>query len=288
MSAIEYVKKHKIVFGVSAVALVGILAYSLFSGGGGGGAQVVSTGPTPQEIEANTQIALAQIQATNAAQQTQAQVGVRLAEINAQQTVATLDLQNQNLEAQRQAEVAIYTVGQQASVELARTQSEERIQAQTLETALATSALNAQTTQYVANAQLQGVQAQISGDVAQARIQADAQKYAAKKSSQASTFGSILGFAGSIIGLFSDARLKTDTQLICTDQYGVRWYSYRYRDEARRILPSVDTRTRHTGVLAQDLLSTPYRHAVSMVSGYYSVDYSKLPAPPAQVQRIAA
>lgn len=289
MSAIEYVKKHKIVFGVSAVALVGILAWSMFGGGGGGGGAVATTelGPTPQEIEANTQIALAQIQATNAAQQTQAQVGVRLSEIQAQQTVAVLELQNQNLEGQRQAEVAIYTVGQQAAVELTRTEAEKLIATRTLETQLATSALAAQTTQYVANTQLQGVQAQISGDVAQARIAADAQKYAAKKQSSASTFGSILGFAGSLIGLFSDTRLKTDIVRICTDEYGVTWYSYRYRDEARRILPNVDTRTRHTGVLAQDLLNTQYRGAVTMVQGYYSVDYAKLPAPPARL-RIAA
>lgn len=288
MSAVQFVKKHKIVFGVSAIALVGILGYALFAGGGGGGGSTVTeVGPTPQEIEANAQIALAQIQATNAAQQTQAQVGVRLAEINAQQTVAQLELQNANLEGQRQAEVALYTVGQQAAVELARTQTEERVSVQTLQTALAQSALSAQTTQYTANAQLQAVQAQVSGDVQQARIQADAAKYSAKKQAKASQFSSIVQLGVGLLGLFSDARLKQEMVLIETDRYGVRWYSYRYREEAKRIFPSVDTQQRFVGVCAQDLLGTQYQHAVSMVGSYYTVDYSKLPAPPVHA-RIAA
>jgi hypothetical protein len=203
--------------------------------------------------------------------------------VNAQREVAILELQNTNLQDQRAAEVALYTVGQQAAVEQARIKSEETIASQTLATSLAQATIQAQTQQFIANTQLQAVQAQVSGDVAAARLQADAAKYAAKKQAKSSQLGSILGFAGSIIGLFSDERLKTDIRKLCVDEYGVTWYSYRYSDKAQRILPGVDTHTRHVGVLAQDLLRTPYRGAVTMYQGYYSVDYAMLPKPPAAI-----
>jgi hypothetical protein len=36
--------------------------------------------------------------------------------------------------------------------------------------------------------------------------------------------------------------------------------------------------TKHTGVMAQEVLKTPYKHAVKMdKNGYYMVDYSALP-----------
>ena len=74
------------------------------------------------------------------------------------------------------------------------------------------------------------------------------------------------GVAG-IAGLFSDERLKENIKHIKTVD-GIRVYSYNYRYDDK---PQV-------GVMAQELLKTKHADAVmSNASGYYTVNYSKLP-----------
>lgn len=71
----------------------------------------------------------------------------------------------------------------------------------------------------------------------------------------------------SIKKAFSDGRLKENISFIGA-RSGINWYTYNY---------VWDKKTKHTGVIAQELLGTPYEDAVEMhTSGYYQVDYSKL------------
>lgn len=67
---------------------------------------------------------------------------------------------------------------------------------------------------------------------------------------------------------YSDIRLKENIQYIET-KHGIKWYSFSYIwDKASTII----------GVMAQELLETPYAFAVSKAgNGYYMVDYNKLP-----------
>ena len=77
--------------------------------------------------------------------------------------------------------------------------------------------------------------------------------------------GALLG--GAMTSLFSDIRLKENIKHIGNVD-GVKVYSFNY------IWDDVP----HVGAMAQDLLDTKYAHAVHLdKSGYYKVDYSKLP-----------
>jgi len=82
--------------------------------------------------------------------------------------------------------------------------------------------------------------------------------------------GKLLPFAtggGSIATLFSDARLKENIKHI-KDVGDIKVYTYNY----------VWDKTPQQGVMAQDLLNTKYADAVSVhSSGYYQVEYAKLP-----------
>jgi len=67
---------------------------------------------------------------------------------------------------------------------------------------------------------------------------------------------------------YSDKRLKTNIQKIGI-QNGFNIYTFNY---------IWDKMTKHTGVMAQEVLKTSYKHAVKMdKNGYYMVDYSALP-----------
>jgi len=72
----------------------------------------------------------------------------------------------------------------------------------------------------------------------------------------------------SIKKAFSDVRLKENI-MPAGVKFGINLYSYNY---------VWDKETRHTGVMAQELLGTNYADSVEMhASGYYQVDYNKLP-----------
>jgi len=72
---------------------------------------------------------------------------------------------------------------------------------------------------------------------------------------------------GSIGTFFSDSRLKENITHV-KDIDGIKVYTYNY----------VWDKTPQRGAMAQDLLNTKYANAVSVhSSGYYQVDYSKLP-----------
>lgn len=72
----------------------------------------------------------------------------------------------------------------------------------------------------------------------------------------------------SIKKAFSDIRLKENI-VPAGVKSGINLYAYNY---------VWDKETRHTGVMAQELLGTRHADAVEMhVSGYYQVDYNKLP-----------
>lgn len=67
--------------------------------------------------------------------------------------------------------------------------------------------------------------------------------------------------------IFSDARLKENIKHV-KDVDGIKVYTYNY----------VWNKTPQLGAMAQDLLNTKYADAVSVhSSGYYQVDYTKLP-----------
>ena len=73
--------------------------------------------------------------------------------------------------------------------------------------------------------------------------------------------GSILG------GMFSDKRLKENIEFI-ENVDGINIYKFDY----------IDGEKGQVGVIAQELLETPYKNAVlEDESGYYKVDYNKLP-----------
>ncbi|MGZ5601488.1 MAG: tail fiber domain-containing protein [Methylobacter sp.] len=72
----------------------------------------------------------------------------------------------------------------------------------------------------------------------------------------------------SIKKAFSDIRLKENI-VPAGVKSGINLYAYNY---------VWDKETRHTGVMAQELLGTSHADAVEMhASGYYQVDYNKLP-----------
>jgi hypothetical protein len=78
--------------------------------------------------------------------------------------------------------------------------------------------------------------------------------------------GAVLG--GGLASLFSDIRLKEEVKHI-KNVDGIKVYSFKY---------VWDKATTHIGAMAQDLLESKYAHAVHLdKSGYYKVDYSKLP-----------
>lgn len=84
--------------------------------------------------------------------------------------------------------------------------------------------------------------------------------------------GAIIGSLGSIgngalSGIFSDKRLKENIEFI-ENIDGINIYKFDY----------INGEKGQVGVIAQELLETPYKNAVlEDESGYYKVDYNKLP-----------
>ncbi len=88
----------------------------------------------------------------------------------------------------------------------------------------------------------------------------------ANQRNSASMFGAGLGFAGSVLGLFSDSRLKEDLEQIgWHSELDVPIYSYRYVGES----------TRHIGVLAEDV-AVRRPDLVGERYGWLTVDYHEV------------
>lgn len=266
---IEFVKKHKIVVGVSAVALVGIIALSM-AGGGSTTTTGASVG-TPQSSTDDTQIALATIQAGSVAQQVQADAATHVADTQAQLQLGTLQLQNQNLADERAGQIQLYSIGSQTQTQQQKNTLDAQVALHTADVGLANASLQADVLNHQTDADVSVANIQSSAQVAAANAAAKAQV----KSSSNAAWGTVIA-AG--IALFSDARLKTTVERLHTDKFGLRWYAYRYNALACKLDPSLNSTKEHVGVIAQELLTTLYRHAVFHHKGYLAVDYSLLPS----------
>ena len=76
------------------------------------------------------------------------------------------------------------------------------------------------------------------------------------------------GGGGGGAGGTSDRRLKTDIRYLQTTELGLKLYSFRYRKDLSK---------KYIGVMAQDVLKTPYHSAVHKTDdGFYAVDYAAL------------
>jgi len=97
--------------------------------------------------------------------------------------------------------------------------------------------------------------------------QSYAAQYPGQQSTSQSQTPSLFDIGSSIFGMISDARLKENIKYVKSVD-GVRVYSYNYTWDD----------TPQLGAMAQDLLGTKYEHAViKHNSGFYMVDYAKLP-----------
>ena len=118
---------------------------------------------------------------------------------------------------------------------------------------------------------VQGQGGQFGGqyDTQYAAQVSNAQQNAANKNAM---IGAIIGGLGSLgggalAGIFSDKRLKENIEFI-ENIDGINIYKFDY----------INGEKGQIGVIAQELLETPYKNAVlEDKSGYYKVDYDKLP-----------
>lgn len=248
------VKKHPVATG--AVIIVGGLVLFMLMRGGGGGSGYVSTGPTDAQIAAGMQQAQMQFAAGQQASSQQFQLAAGAQNIQGQLALAQLQLQGQS------EQVAAGLAAMGAQIELGKYQSMLAFEAQKDATAatvalqkeqlkstfdlakLTTDSMNLQATlaaqtrmfetaaftdvqkiYYQGQTQLGIVQS--NNQVKIEGIQADAQKYIAKKQGQSSMFGSLLGFAGTALSFFSDPRLKTHVERKGTLEDGTPLYNYK-------------------------------------------------------------
>lgn len=86
-----------------------------------------------------------------------------------------------------------------------------------------------------------------------------------------SVTGAVGGGVSSLMGMFSDVRLKNNIKLLGI-RNGYNIYSWEWNDKAKSV--GIDTEP-NTGVLAQELLYTDAVH-IDTDTGYYKVDYTKL------------
>jgi len=91
--------------------------------------------------------------------------------------------------------------------------------------------------------------------------------YPGAQGSETQTGADWKSIIGNVLPFFSDVRLKENIKHV-KDVDGIKVYTYNY----------VWDKTPQRGAMAQELLNTKYADAVSVhSSGYYQVDYSKLP-----------
>jgi hypothetical protein len=67
-------------------------------------------------------------------------------------------------------------------------------------------------------------------------------------------------------GGFSDIRLKRNVELEKVNAQGLNIYTFQY----------LNSDEWHLGVIAQEILNSPFKESVSVVDGYYYVDYSQI------------
>lgn len=91
------------------------------------------------------------------------------------------------------------------------------------------------------------------------------QKYQAELGQHQSMMGGLFGLGSSLIGLFSDARLKTDIRRVGTLDNGLGVYAYRFKDGGPEQI----------GVMAQEVAEMRPEAIVHDPSGYMRVDYGK-------------
>lgn len=248
------VKKHPIATG--AVIVVGGVVLFMLLRGGGGGTVVAGGGPSDAQIAAGMQAAQMQFAAAQQSSGQGFQLAMQSGQIQGQLALAGLQLEGQS------EQISAALAATAANIELSKYQSLLAFQAQQDATSatvalqkeqlkstydLARLSTEALTTQATLAAQTrmfetaaftdvqklyyQGqTQVAITSSNNQVKIegiQADAQKYIAKKQGQSSALGSILGFAGTALSFFSDPRLKTHVEPRGTLSDGTPLYNYK-------------------------------------------------------------
>lgn len=289
-----WIKGHPLIVILGVGAL--ILLYLVFSSsGGGGGGTVVQAqgggGTDPNELQAQTAITLAGIQAQGQSQQISAQQDVANNQIAASLAAAQIGANSQDYVAALGAAVQTSGIQSAENVSLAGIRSQvqladisadvssKQIAANVDMAQLASHTYEAlagyQNEQVMASYQTQrdvtqinawqNVQlAQISSDTAlqTAKVQASTEK---KKSSN-SLLG---GIVGGVLSIFSDERLKRDVTLIGQDASGRNWYHYNYKWDSANAFP-------RRGVIAQEILRSDPDAVTEGPFGFLMVDYSKL------------
>jgi hypothetical protein len=89
------------------------------------------------------------------------------------------------------------------------------------------------------------------------------------------------GGLGDLIGgglgmVFSDVRLKKNIRHVATDENGIRYHEWEWNDEAKE---KFGLDGDGFGVIAQELMTTPYLTAIDTRDGYFAVHYGELPEP---------
>lgn len=303
-----HLPKSKVVLygGGFAVVLILILLFRNLSGGGSSGAVTnVQAGTDPNVLASQTSLALAQIGAASAAQQTNAQLTAAQMQtqadlakytIEADVTRYSIDAQTHQIDVQTaaaaasdarnadlQASVARWTLETQANMQANNNAFQLTYAANANATMESIAEMNAQTVQsqiasneHVTIASLESQASQLASYLgAQVAMNesdnsADVSKAKIQSSTakHSSTMGVIGGVLGGVLSLFSDETLKDDIVLIGREPDGLGIYSYRLKGD--------DSYT--TGVLAQEVKRLRPGALGPIIEGKYTVKYRELAA----------
>lgn len=251
-----------------------VIAWALFSrafrsgaSSGGGDTQTIALAsnlPDPNaQLAAATELALAQSTERREAMAYSYEAAARAAELSVARELSILGYELDDRNSERTYNLQAQGIASNERVIIADIQAQSDRYAIAAELEAHRESSETARTALLANAQ-----------VAQSQAFASAQVSVAKQD----TKKGILGTIGSIIGgIFSDANLKYDISAPIYDAHGVPWRTFRYTQEASALDNRITPHVRVTGVLAQDVLKTKYRAAVGKRSGFYTVDYSRLP-----------
>lgn len=282
------IKKHPIATG--AIVIVGGVALFLVMRGGGSTVIAASGGPSEALLSQQAQMQFA------AAQQSSAQnfqLAMQSGQIQGQLLLAEKSLEGRSEEIAAalaattgQIELAKYQanlayMAQQDANATAKQMQKAQLQATVDLSAQQTAALTRQAelaaqTRMFETAAFTDVQklyyqgqtelgiVQSNNQVKIEGIQADAQKYIAKKQGQSSMFGSLVGLAGTALSFFSDPRLKSDIQRRGQLEDGTPIYNYRMLG----VIP-------RSGVMAPEVRWRRPNAAMS-VMGIGMVDYGQV------------
>lgn len=268
-----------------------------------------STALEQAQIDADTQIALANIRATSDAQALETQALARGAELAVQAELTRLGFASDERIAQLSANLETLGIASAERVSLANiaaqthsldvqaTVNAAQIQA-TRDIELAQQAAGVSLQQSLLNAQVAVEQSRNQAQVAIATVQGQTQQQVVNRQADVAeqeavwgnlsgiihpfggggggNAGSVLGGVASIIGLFSDSRLKCDVTPLYRDAHGLQWYKFRYSAKAQRLDKRIDGRER-IGLLADELQYTRFASAVGRHRGYLTLDYNQIP-----------